>query len=198
MGKITSALKKAAEERIGRLDRIAKIKEHDELIVKKIGESKVDAAIVTYFDPKALVSEQYKILRTNLLSRNKTRTIKTIVVTSSIHSEGKTVTTLNLAFSLAQAMHKPKILVIDADLRKGKIHKYLGVDQRAGLSEILEGKASVDEAIFHIDYDNLAFISAGEVPEYPSELLASDNMRRLLSDMKLKFDYILFQNFLVR
>ena len=192
MGKITSALKKAAEERIGRLDKIAKIKEHDELVVKKIGESAIDASIVTYFDPKALVSEQYKILRTNLLSRNKTKILKTIVVTSSIHSEGKTITSLNLAFSLAQAVHKPKILLIDADLRKGKVHKYLGVNQNVGLSEVLQGKVPVDEVIFHVaDYDNLAFIPTGEVPEYPSEILSSDHMRKLLAEMKVRFDYIL-------
>lgn len=191
MGKITNALKKAAEERLGRIERIAKIRERDQMVVRKIGESKIDPNVVTYFDSKALISEQYKILRTNLLSLNKGKPPRTIVITSSIHSEGKTVTALNLAFSLSEAVHKPKVLLVDADLRKGKIHKYLGVDQKNGLSEVLSGKATMDEAIFHVEHENLAFIVAGEVPENPAELLASDRMKDFLSEASSRFDFVL-------
>jgi succinoglycan biosynthesis transport protein ExoP len=191
MGKITNALKKAAEERLGRIERISKIRERDQLIVRKIGESKVDPNVVTYFDSKALISEQYKILRTNLLSLNKGKPPRVFVVTSSIHSEGKTVTSLNLAFSLAEAINKPKVLLIDADLRKGKIDKYLGVDQKVGLSEVLSGKATFEEAVFHLENENLSFITAGEVPENPAELLAADKMRDFLSEMRSKYDFVL-------
>ncbi|MCA9400797.1 MAG: CpsD/CapB family tyrosine-protein kinase [Candidatus Omnitrophica bacterium] len=191
MGKITNALRKAAEERMGRIDKMTKIKERDKLIVKKIGESNVDASIVTYFDPKALVSEQYKILRTNILSMNKGKPPRTIVVTSSIHSEGKTVTSLNLAYSLAQEVHKPKVLLIDADLRKGRVGKYLGAKQDAGLSEVLSGKVDVKDAIFHLDFDNIAFIDCGEVPENPAELLATEKMKQLVTDMRKEFDFVL-------
>jgi len=100
MGKITNALKKAAEERMGRIERVSRIKEHTRFVVKKMRESKVDASVVTYFDPKAVTSEQYKILRTNILSLNNGKAPKTLVVTSSIHGEGKTVTCLNLASSI--------------------------------------------------------------------------------------------------
>ena len=102
MGKITNALKKAAEDRVERFEKISRIKEHEQLVVKKIGDSKVDQRIVTYFDPKALITEQYKILRTNVLSINKNKPPKVIVMTSSLHSEGKTLTTLNLAMALAE------------------------------------------------------------------------------------------------
>lgn len=191
MGKITNALKKAAEERLERIERISKIRERDQLIVRKIGESKVDPNIVTYFDSKALISEQYKILRTNILSLNKGKPPRVMVVTSSAHSEGKTVTSLNLAFSLAEAVHKPKVLLIDADLRKGKVAQYLGVDQKVGLSEVLIGKVNVEEAIFHLDYENLSFMVAGQVPENPAELLASNKMKDFLTDMRSKYDFIL-------
>ncbi len=191
MGKITSALKKAAEERLNRIDKIAQVKERDKVIVKKIGESNVDPSLVTFFDPKALISEQYKILRTNILSMNKAKPPKTLVITSSIHSEGKTITSLNLAVSLAQEVHKPKVLIVDADLRKGRIVKYLGVNKETGLSEILSGKASINDAIFHLDAENLTFIAAGEVPENPAELLASNNMKKFLSEARSEFDFIL-------
>src|SRR3989338_814853 len=108
MGKITEALKKAADERLERIDKISRIRERRELIIKKIGDSKVDPRVVTYFDPKALITEQYKILRTNVLSATKAKTLKTLVITSSVHSEGKTITALNLAVAIAQSAQKPK------------------------------------------------------------------------------------------
>ncbi len=191
MGKITSALKKAAEERLNRIEKISKIRERDQLVVKRIGESKIDASLITYFDSKALISEQYKILRTNLLSLNKGRPPKTFVVTSSLHSEGKTVTALNLAVSLAQAVNKPRVVLIDADLRRGRVGKYLGVKREAGLTEVLEGKATLEDATFHLDLDNLAFVTAGAVPENPVELLGSENMRSTLSTLQSKFDFVL-------
>jgi len=191
MGKITSALKKAAEERVERFDKIARIKEHDQLVIKKIGKSKVDQRIIAYFDPKALITEQYKILRTNVLSVNKSKPPKVLVISSSIHSEGKTLTALNLAVALAQSTHQPRVLLIDADMRKGRIAKYLGVSQKVGLSEILTDQVKPEDALFNIDVDNLTFVASGSVPPNPSELLGSDRMGRFLSMMKTKFDHII-------
>lgn len=191
MGKITNALKKAAEERMDHIEKKAQLKEREQIVVKRVEESKIDPTIVTHFDSKALVSEQFKVLRTNLLSMNKGNPPKVIGVTSSIHGEGKTVTGLNLAVSLAHAMHKPKVLLVDADLRKGKMASYLGVERSVGLSEVLQGKNSVNDAIFHVENENLAFIANGAVPEYPSELLSSKEFKEFLSEMRLKFDHVI-------
>ncbi len=191
MGKITSALKKAAENRIERFDKIARIKEHDQLVIKRIGNSKVDQRIITYFDPKALITEQYKILRTNVLSINKSNPPKILVVASSLHSEGKTITALNLAMTLAQSTQHPRVLLIDADLRRGRMAKYLGVKQKTGLSEILTDQAKPSEVLFNIDVENLTFISSGTIPSNPAELLSSDRMRKFLILMKSKFDHII-------
>lgn len=191
MGKITEALRKAAEDKLERIDKIVRIREQKALVIKKIGDSRVDPRLVAYFDPKALITEQYKILRTNILSTNAKRPLKTLVVTSSLHSEGKTVTALNLAMVIAQSTQKPKVLVVDADMRRGRVAKYLGVDHPTGLTEILTDKIDASEALFHIDMENLAFIAAGSVAENPAELLGSDKMRQFLADMKTQFDFIL-------
>lgn len=191
MGKITEALKKAAEERLERLDKITRIRDHEQVVIKKMGSSRVDPRIVTYFDPKALITEQYKILRTNVLSLNKGKPPKVMVVTSSLHSEGKTITTLNLAVAIAQSNKKPKVLVIDADLRRGRLAKYLGVDQNIGLTEVLMGKANPADVLFHIDIENLAFMASGAVPPNPVELLDSDVLRDFINSMRNKFDHIL-------
>src|SRR3989338_5178084 len=191
MGKITDALNKAAQFRLERVEKINRIQEREQLVIKKIGDSKVDPRIVTYFDHKALITEQYKILRTNILSLNKGKPPRVIVVTSSVHSEGKTITSLNLATAMAQSTQKPKVLLIDADLRRGRVAKYLGVDHKVGLSEILEGKAEISDAMFHLDIENLTFIGSGTVPENPAELLDSSRMKGMLSAVRTKFEYII-------
>ena len=191
MGKITEALKRAADERIERIAKITQIREREKIVIKKIGDSKVDPRIVTYFDPKALISEQYKILRTNLLSINSGKQPKALVVTSSLHSEGKTVTAINLAVTLAHSTQQPKVLLVDADMRRGRVAKYLGIKQEKGLTEILKGQVEASDCLFNVDTDNLTFIAAGSVPENPAELLASDNMRKFLAQMRTKFDHII-------
>lgn len=191
MGKITSALKKAAEERVQRIEKISRIREKEDFVIKKMGDSKVDPRIITYFDSKALITEQYKILRTNILSLNKGKPPKVVVITSSIHSEGKTITALNLAMTIAQSTQKPQVLLIDADMRRGRMAKYLGVEQRFGLSEVLAGKVKEEDALFKIDMDNISFMAAGAVPENPAELLGSEKMHDLLSRMKTQFEYVI-------
>ncbi|MCK5215589.1 MAG: CpsD/CapB family tyrosine-protein kinase [Candidatus Omnitrophica bacterium] len=191
MGKITNALKKAAEERLERVEKINKIREQSRLVIKKMGNSAVDPKIIAYFDSKALVTEQYKILRTNMLSLNKNHPPKVLVITSSIHSEGKTVTSLNLSMAIAQSTQKPKVLLIDADMRRGRIDRYLGIKHPVGLADVLREKAELNEALFKINVDNLTFISCGSIPDNPAELLDSDKMRRLLSLLRAQFDSII-------
>ena len=131
MGKITDALKKAAEERMIRME---KLDQHEEVkyhfIAQKTVESKIDPKVVSFYEPMSPVSEQYRMLRTNLLALNTKRPVKVVAITSSIHNEGKSVSATNLAISMAQDLNKKKILLVDADLRKSRIHKYLGLNSK--------------------------------------------------------------------
>lgn len=190
MGKITKALQKAANERLVRLDKISRIQEHEQIVVRKMKDSKIDARLITYFDSKSVISEQYKTLTTNLLNYDKGRPPHTIAVTSSVHSEGKTVTTLNLAITLSQSTSKGKILLIDADMRKGQMTNYLGTGFHVGLSEYLSGKAQLNDILFHVDIDNLSFISCGAVPPNPAELLGSPKMKELISAMRSQYEFV--------
>jgi len=192
MGKITRALQKATQESFQQKEKIAKVKEYEQMIVHKLKDSKLDARAVAYFDPKAVISEQYKILRTNILSLNKGRPPKTISITSSVAAEGKTVSALNLALTLSHATHKPRVILIDADLRKGQLLNYLGVSARPGLSEYLQGEASLEEILFNLeDVSHLSFIASGAVPQKPVELLASEKMRELTTSLRAKYDFVL-------
>ena len=192
MGKITRALQKATQESLQHMEKIVKIKEYEQMIVHKLKDSKLDARLVTYFDPKAVISEQYRILTTNILSLNKGKPPKTIAITSSVASEGKTLSSLNLALTLSHATHKPRIVLIDADLRKGQLLKYIGCPARKGLSEFLQGQATLDEILFSLDdISHLSFIAAGAVPANPVELLGSARMRELILNLREKYNFVL-------
>ena len=191
MGKITDALKKAAGDRVEHIEKVSRIKKHDAFVVKKMEHSQVDPRIIAYFDSKASISEQYKILRTNILSLNKGTPPKTLVVTSASRTEGKTITSINLAMAIVKSKRSCNVLLIDADMRRGRIAQYLGVDQEQGLSELLNGEAELNNVLFHIDVPNLTFLASGEIPPHPVDLLDSQVMKDLLTTLRHKYDLII-------
>jgi len=193
MGKITEALKKAAQERIARIEKLDNREEVKyQFIAKKTVDSKVDPRIVSFYDPKSTVAEQYKTLRTNIQAINAKTTIKAITVTSSIHREGKSITAINLAISMAQDLNKKQILLVDADLRRSSISKYLGVNSELGLADLISNGSNVDEALLNIGIENLTILPAGKPPHNPAELLGSIKMKNLVTLLKSKYDYIIF------
>jgi len=193
MGKITDALKKAAQERINRLEKLdVQVEKRFEFVAKKTVDSKIDPRIVTFFEPKSPVSEQYRTLRTNIQAINSKNPIKTLTITSSIHSEGKTITAINLAISMANDMDKKHILLVDADLRRARMSKYLGIEAEAGLAQLLSNGQALNETFLSIGIDNLTILPAGKIPHNPAELLGSVKMKNLISLLKSKYDYIVF------
>jgi capsular exopolysaccharide synthesis family protein len=191
MGKITDALKKAADQRIEHIEKINRIRVHDAFVVKKMEDSLVDPRVISYFDPKASVSEQYKILRTNILSLNNGNPPQILVVTSSTPSEGKTITSLNLAMAVVQSRSTFKVLLIDADMRRGRVARYLGVEPSAGLSDYLTNEAKLEDVLFNVDVPNLSFMAAGSYPPHPVNLLDSKRMKDLLSTLRERYDLII-------
>ncbi len=193
MGKITEALKKAAEERLARLEK----RPEEKLVVtvhpKTIEGLNIDPHIVLHSDPHSPISEQYKILRTNLQSlSNGNKPVKSFIISSAIHGEGKTVTAINLAIALATDLAKKSVILIDADLRKSKITKYLGIDTEVGLSEYLTDGLTLDSVLLNTGIENLTLLPAGKTPHNPAELLGSFRMKELLGILKPKFDFIIF------
>ena len=186
MGKITDALKKVSDDRVKRIQKKPEV----EYVVRKVQGTKIEPHIVSFHDPASPIGEQYKIIRTNLQSLRSTRNLKAFIVTSSISGEGKTVTSVNLAIAMAHDMNAKKVLLIDADMRKGKVAKYLGLNHTPGLSDILKGEMDPDSTFISPDIDNLTIIPSGKVPRNPAELLGSKKMINLLESLKTRFDYI--------
>ena len=193
MGKITDALKKAAEDRLSRLEKLETQGEVKyQFIAKKTVDSKVDPRIVTFYDSHAPVSEQYRTLRTNIQSLNTAKPIKAIAVTSSVHGEGKTITAINLAISIARDLNKKSVLLVDGDLRRSRVSKYLGIEEATGLAEVLGDDTAVDNALLAIGVDNLTILPAGKAKHNPAELFNSAKFRNLMGLLKGKYDYIIF------
>lgn len=161
----------------------------EKVIVPSIA-SGIDKSILTYYQPKGAIAEQYRTLRTNLKRINKENPVKTVVLTSSVHNEGKSTTSVNLAIAMSYEKDR-RVLLIDGDLRKSKVHLLLGMKNTKGLSELLNSKATAEEVIRTTQMPDLDIITSGGVPANPSELLESRKMKDLLAEMKLRYDFII-------
>jgi capsular exopolysaccharide synthesis family protein len=139
--------------------------------------------------PKSLIAEALRSVRTNLQFISNDPGPKVIAVTSTISGEGKTFIAINLAGIIA--FSDKKIIVMDFDLRKPKIHLGFGVENKKGVSTILMGLNEAKDCIKHSVIDNLDFITAGPVPPNPSELMLNKRMPELIEQLKQTYDYIL-------
>ena len=140
---------------------------------------------------KFYISEAYKTLRTNILFSTRDSACKIYTITSAIPGEGKTTTAINIAISFAQT--GKKVVIIDADLRKPKLHKYFELENKIGLSNVLSGvyEGNGNKYIQNTNVENLDLISSGHVPPNPIELLSSDNMKNLLETLKECYDFVI-------
>ncbi|MDE5983759.1 MAG: CpsD/CapB family tyrosine-protein kinase [Eubacterium sp.] len=144
---------------------------------------------------KFRIEEAYKTIRANIMFSVMKKGCKRIVVTSSVPGEGKTTTTVNLAVSISQT--DQKVLLIDGDLRKPKIHQYFSVPNAPGLTNYLgdkiSGKRTADlfSVIHPTEYENLCVLCSGSIPPNPAELLGSELMADFLDDVSQDFDYVI-------
>lgn len=136
-----------------------------------------------------VLQEAYKTMRTNLLFALRGNGCKRFCITSSMPGEGKSITILNLAISIAQT--GKKVLLVDADLRRPALARLLGEDSVPGMSNVLVGQANVENAIRENIRTNLDVLFAGDVPPNPSELLGSEQMQELVESMSREYDYVL-------
>ena len=135
--------------------------------------------------------EAYKALRTNLnyVAQSGDVKSKVIMITSSTPAEGKSNVSVNLSISLAQ--EGKKVILLDCDLRKGTLHRYLRVPGLVGITSFLAGKTSLEECISHIDEAGIDLLPVGALPTNPSELLGGEPMAQLLSQLAEMYDYVL-------
>lgn len=156
---------------------------------KKKGESQARIELVPHEGPRLAVSEAYRSLRTALLLAS-ARELRVVAVTSAVASEGKSATATNLAVVMAQLGRR--VLIVDADLRKPRLHEVFQVSNRAGLVSYLTGGADFDAIVSRTSVPQLFVCPSGPMPPNPSELLASDRMRELVKLARGRFDFVVF------
>ena len=167
-------------------------------VVAKVFRSRIDndkkdaktELMVSKF-PKSVVSESIKTLRTNLQFSSIDKTIRTLLITSSIPGEGKSFISSNLAVSFAQA--NKRVLLIDCDMRKGRLHKIFKLNNTNGYSNLLlDDVANFKDYIKKTNIPGLSVITRGTIPPNPSELLNSSKNKELIKELKKHYDKIIF------
>lgn len=134
--------------------------------------------------------EAFRQLRTNLLSYSQQQTLRSLLVTSAQDGQGNTTTVASLAVALAQAGRT--VVAVDCDLRKPSLHKALGVSNGYGLSEVLDGRTTLEIALQnHATIDGLAVLPGGSASEHPAELIGSNRMQELLCQLTTQFNFVL-------
>ena len=143
-------------------------------------------------DPKSIISESFRSIRTNLQFISSAEGKKVMAITSTISGEGKTFCTLNLGGIIA--MSGKKVIILDLDMRKPKIHIGFGVKNDKGMSTILIDKDEIKSCIHHSELENLDFITSGPIPPNPSELIISGKLDEVVEDLKKDYDLVILDN----
>jgi len=141
-------------------------------------------------DPKSPLAEAVRTLRTNLQYISLDRPLQTIVVTSALPAEGKTTVAANLAVALADVGNRT--IIVGADLRKPSVHQLFGGDNSVGVTSVLTGHATLDDALQKTDHPNLQLLASGPVPPNPAEMLGSQAMRSLIEQLVSRADKVIF------
>lgn len=145
--------------------------------------------LAVHHDPAGEIAEQFRALRTHLLARYRDERF-CLMVTSAVCGEGKTVTCLNLALAMT-ARETARTIVVECDLRRGRIGALLGISPTAGLGDVLAGRATRDEAIAPTAHPNLFVLPAGPDRDNPGELVGKRELGDLLRDLRRDYDHVL-------
>ena len=148
--------------------------------------------LIALHSPKSVASEAYRGIRTSILFSSAEVEPQVILVSSAAPREGKTITTTNLAVAMAQS--GGKVIVLDCDMRRPKIHKIFQLSREKGMSNILVGDCNVKDALAHTATPNLDTIPCGPIPPNPSELLGSARMIKLLDILRKHYSRIIIDS----
>lgn len=148
--------------------------------------------LVTHVDKKSVAAEAYRSIRTNILFSSPDKELKLVMVTSSGPREGKTTTAINIAIAMAQT--GSRVLLVDADMRRPRVHKSLELKNEAGLSNVLIGDMPLPEAAQQSQVERLEIVPCGPTPPNPAELLGSNRMKEFLKEASEAYDRVVFDS----
>ncbi|HEX7502400.1 MAG TPA: polysaccharide biosynthesis tyrosine autokinase, partial [Acidobacteriota bacterium] len=157
---------------------------------KQQAEEKIKAVeMVNLKEPESTFAEHYRNIRTSLLLSNPDQPPKVFVVTSALPQEGKTVTNINLAVAFTQL--GKKVLVLDCDLRRPRVHKIFRIKNTAGITSFLVGRSRIEDIIYRFPGEpNLHVLPSGPIPPNPVELIISKGMKDMIAGLRQHYDFI--------
>lgn len=213
MGKIHDALEKARreslvinkglEESVHHKEERVEVSAPKETVVtlKEVSEPKSKKGILKrkkngFENLDFLVTEQFRMLKTRVLhSNNGNPPPRTLLITSALPLEGKSMVAANLAVSLAQGVNE-HVLLVDCDFRNPDVHRLFGLTPQKGLADYLSGNAEIPEILLKTDTPKLTVLPVGKRPSNPLDLLASDKMKHLIQELRTRYNdrYIIFDS----
>ena len=149
-----------------------------------------DPRLIAALAPASLAAEQYRSLRARIKRAEGNRVLRSIAVTSPAKGDGKSLTSANLALTMAQEFHQ-RVLLVDGDLRRPCLHRLFGFEPRPGLSDVLMGGAELQDVMISIPDQQLTLLPAGSPPAHPTELLGSATMQRIFDTLRREHDRII-------
>jgi capsular exopolysaccharide synthesis family protein len=152
----------------------------------------VARAMTVHLDPRSVVAESYRTIRTAVYFGTTGARAKTLLMTSPEPGDGKTTSASNLAIAIAQTGRS--VLLLDADFRKPTQHKNLDVKDSVGLSSVLAGRETLERAIQHTGVEGLDILPCGPIPANPSEILNSREFGELIDSLAMRYDHIIFDS----
>ncbi|MBX3461763.1 MAG: CpsD/CapB family tyrosine-protein kinase [Planctomycetes bacterium] len=155
-----------------------------------IVDQAVSPYLVLFHDPSGYRAEQVRALRNRLVAMNPDGEPKTLVVTSAVRDEGKTVSALNLAMAMAE-LERQQVVLVDADMRRPGCERHLNLNPEPGLADVLLGRTTVDKVLRPAGYRQLMLLGPGTRVANPAEVLSSSRLDELLHRLKERFQYVI-------
>jgi len=190
VSKIQKALEKAKVESASAI-RPGTDDARGEYISRPLQGGQVDPHIVAYHHPHSHLTESFRRLKAMIRGLAGGEKLRSVTVTSAGKGEGKSTTALNLAVAMCQDFDQ-RIAIVDADLRRPRLHRLLGMTPRRGLSDILGGEVLPEDVLITNSVPRLTILPGGRTSKSPAEMLASPRMRQLIEELKTRFDFIIF------
>jgi len=157
--------------------------------MRVISGARLSPSLIAAVSPSGIAGEQYRALRTRIVHRETGGPVNVVLITSPGRGDGKSLTVANLGLAMAQE-YQQRICVVDADFRSPQQHRLFGLPDAPGLSDVLTGRVSLEDALVALEEHHISVLPAGTRSAHPAELFGTTTMRRTLEAMRLRFDRI--------
>lgn len=188
-------IKYILKDTISSIDEVIRYAHSDLAVLGVIPKYKYDipvSQLVVNKNPKSIIAESFRVIRSNMQFISNSAEKKILAVTSTVSGEGKTFVAINTAGILAYS--GKKVVILDLDMRKPKIHVGFGVENSVGMSSLLIKTKTIAECIYHSELENLDFITSGPIPPNPSELIINGELDNVIKALHETYDFIIIDN----